>query len=382
MRIAHVLTFVSEDGSFGGPVAVADAQTRELARRGHEVHLLAGWDGKVELDIPGVTVHLFRAFSFPGLGFSGMIAPKLFRYLRVHASEFDVIHIHMGRHAISLTSAHSARKAGVPYVLQTHGMVMPDKRPKALLTDLVATRVTLAGAQRILALTESEEAGLSEVSRRTTTITRVRNGIAAVDEFERPPGHSRPEVLFLARLHERKRVMAFAEMALLLERRGLDAAFNVIGPDEGELNTLIDFIRTNQLNRLAYQGSIPPGAAPARLARASVFVLPSVGEVFPMTVLESLSVGTPVVLTSDSGISSELETLGAAIITDGSPEALATAVEKLILHDSDPARRAHSMRHAMESAFSISAVASSLEAVYSQNGDEIRGNCPPRTGSE
>src|SRR6478735_802081 len=104
MRIAHVVTYVSADGAFGGPVAVAIAQAEELARRGNDVHFLAGWDGVATLQIPGVDVRLF-ATKHRAPGLSGLSAPGLRRFLGRHRDSFDVVHVHLGRDLVTLPAA-------------------------------------------------------------------------------------------------------------------------------------------------------------------------------------------------------------------------------------------------------------------------------------
>jgi glycosyltransferase involved in cell wall biosynthesis len=366
LRIAHVVTYVSDDGAFGGPVAVAVSQARELAARGHQVTLLAGWDGKLALDIPNVDIVLFKALFVPGLGFSGAAAPGLTGYIRAHADEIDVLHIHAGRHAIALGAARLARQLEIPYLIQTHGMVMPDTRLKARVLDIVSTRPALRGASSILVLTEKEKRGVLAVSPDSKRDVRlIRNGLS---NESRPKSHSHelglPNVLFLARLHPRKRVIAFAEMAHILMKRGVVASFAVVGPDEGDLDSLHRFIEKHEMPAFEYEGPISPRFAASRLARASVYVLPSMGEVFPMTVLESLSVGTPVVLTKDCGIAEELSSLNAALVTNGSPEELADAVQSLIQPGPGFKDLTAGMRHAMSKFFSISNVADELDELY------------------
>jgi glycosyltransferase involved in cell wall biosynthesis len=365
MRIAHVVPYISVDGAFGGPIAVADAQTRELALRGHEVQLIAGWDGKARIEIPGVDVRLFRTTPLGPLGFSGLLAPSLLKYLRSDALQLDVVHIHAGRHAISVQAALSAKRRGLPYVLQTHGMVMPDSRAKSRIADALGMKTALRGAATVLALTEREVSGLLQVASGLANIRQVRNGIALSRDSRKDRAiDAVPEVLFLARLHPRKRVMAFAKMAELLETRGLATKFAVIGPDEGDLAELQAFITSSGLRSLNYEGSIAPGVAHERLAKADVFVLPSVGEVFPMTVLEAMSVGTPVVLARDCGISEELQKQDAAVVTDGSPEELADAVSSLLLDKSRRASVQTGMKLALENTFGIAAVVNDLEFEY------------------
>jgi glycosyltransferase involved in cell wall biosynthesis len=366
MRIAHVLTYVSVDGAFGGPVAVADAQTRELARRGHQVQLLAGWDGAAVVDIPGVNVLLFPTIPIKPLGFSGLLSPQLGKYLREALPQLDVVHIHLGRHIIPVTAARLAERAGVPLVLQTHGMVMPDNRLKSRLVDRLAVRSILENASTALALTQKEAAGLENVSPDIFKVQTIRNGIASAPSWnEASDETSTPEVLFIARLHPRKRVLAFAEMAAILFRRGIRASFRVVGPDEGDLPALLRFIAETPTD-LSYEGTIAPGSAGQRLRRASVYVLPSVGEVFPMTVLEALSVGTPVVMTDDCGISSELSNADAAVVTDGTALAMADAVELLLTDVQLRARIKAGMSNAISTTFGIDAVVNNLELIYSE----------------
>jgi len=92
MRILHVVTLVSVNGAYGGPVAVAVGQTQALAELGHDVTLLAGWDGRATLSIPNVDVQLFRARqAVPRTSFSGMCSSGILREVRRRAADADVV---------------------------------------------------------------------------------------------------------------------------------------------------------------------------------------------------------------------------------------------------------------------------------------------------
>lgn len=364
LRIIHVATYISRDGAFGGPIAVAAAQLEELARRGHEVELIAGWDGLATVELRGVKVSLFKANQLLPVGFSGLWAPGLLAYLRGRITANTTVHIHAGRDLISLACAQMLKLRNATYVLQTHGMIMPDRRYVSRILDFAITRRILRGASCVLTLTPVEEVGLSQVGKSRVNVRRIANGIAL--PIDAPAVRGNPnEVLFLARLHSRKRVLAFAGMAKLLHEDGVVAKFVVVGPDEGDLPALLSFVGEHSLESVfTYEGPIAMADARKRLARADVYVLPSRGEVFPMTVLESLSVGTPVVTTADSGIAGELSSSNAAIVTDGSPDALAKAVQS-ILRDTDLQRRlAANGLEAVSAKFSISAVGRVLESIY------------------
>jgi glycosyltransferase involved in cell wall biosynthesis len=325
MRIAHVVTFASVDGAFGGPLAVASAQCRELAKRGHEVHLVAGWDGRLDLNIPGVSVHPIAAHKL-GNGMSTLIAPRLSSTLL--SLNADLTHIHLGRDLVTAPVALALLGAGRPYVAQTHGMVASDRRLKSVAFDLFFTRRILRGAKRVLVLGDNERAQILAVDRSLDNLGHLSNGIGSAQAIN--DGSARTRVVFLARLHPRKGVMAFAEAALILQGAGVAAEFAVYGPDEGDLGRLSRFIEEHPDASITYEGSVAPGGSLDVLRSSGVYVLPSRGEVFPMTVLESLSVGTPVVMGEDSEVSSVLEERGAVRLTDGSAASIAWELRSLI----------------------------------------------------
>lgn len=363
MKIAHIVTYVSADGAFGGPVAVAVGQAEELARRGHTVDFLAGWDGEAVLNIPGVNVRLFPVKKLaPGL--SGLASPALLKFLRASVGAFDAVHIHMGRDLVTLPATMIALSRGRRVFVQSHGMVMPDSRLRARILDAVLTRRALGRADVVFVLTDAETEGIERVAGSVRPrVIRIPNGVAAREIGPDQRTHP-PIILFLARLHPRKRVLAFAEAARLILRQGVNARFRVIGPDEGDLAALLELKQMHDLDALEYKGAIAAGESIAELAQAAVYVLPSFGEVFPMTVLESFVAGTPVVLSDECAIAPELAARGAIEPTTGEPADIARAIASLL---DDPELRAHrvaSANVALTNWLAIGAVADRLEEVY------------------
>jgi glycosyltransferase involved in cell wall biosynthesis len=376
VRIAHVLTYVSADGAYGGPLAVMVAQCRELAARGHHVEVFAGWDGVATLEIPGVTVHLFRVFRAVPMGFSGLVSPALFRELTGRARQFDVLHVHLSRDLIAAPTVLATLLRGrSPRVyLQTHGMVKPDARPKARVFDL-AIRPILRRSTSVLALTTADADRVAAVAKGGVSIVELPNGVPAQEHGRTgtEDGAGVPEVLFLARLQPRKRVQLFAEAAALLLAEGLKARFAVVGPDEGDLAELRRFVDSRGLaDSIVYEGAIPPGTAPDRLRSADVYVLPSLNEPFPMTVLEAMSVGVPTVISATCLIADRLREHEAVVLFDGGAAELAEAIRGLLV---DPvARRAlgERARTVAERYFTAGAVVDLLEHYYSMGRDQLR----------
>jgi glycosyltransferase involved in cell wall biosynthesis len=372
MRVAHVLTYVSSDGAYGGPLAVMVAHCRELAARGHHVEVFAGWDGQAELSIPGVKVNLFRVRRGLPIGFSGLVSGKLVRTVRRRAVEFDVVHVHLSRDLITAPTALAVLgvRRGPKVFVQTHGMIKPDLRPVARVMDL-AIRSILRRSASVLALNRTDAERVDAVGRSALSIVELPNGVPAQEDLHNP-GPGVPEFIFLARLQPRKRVMLFAEAAALVTAAGVEARFTVVGPDEGDLTALLDFISQRRLEAvIRYEGALPPGAAPARLAEADVYVLPSLNEPFPMTVLEAMSVGVPCIISTSCHIADRLAVLGGVVTFDHQAAELAGAITSLA---TDRDRRVELGKQAaltVTKAFGVSSVVDVLEHYYSMDRAEL-----------
>jgi glycosyltransferase involved in cell wall biosynthesis len=367
VRILQLVTLVSPDGAFGGPIRVALNQSAELRGRGHDVHLAAGWCGQESppSTLDGTPARLFRAFRLiRPMGFSGMVSPRLALWLLMNIKDYDVVHVHAGRDLISTTSLALARVGGRPYVTQTHGMVQPDARLRARIMDAAAVRRLIRAARTRFVLTQHEEYGLQEVLGSPMTCERLPNGVP--EQADLPDvaqgGH---EVLFCARLHERKRPVAFVEMAAESVRRGFAATFAIVGPDDGELAAVRESISHQGLEQVVrYEGALDYHAVLARMRHADVYVLPSVHEPFPMSLLEALALGLPSVCTDTCEIATPLRDHGAAIITDGSVTALADAVQAILSDDGLRSELSRNGRKVVAELFSMEAVGNRLERTY------------------
>jgi glycosyltransferase involved in cell wall biosynthesis len=367
MRVIHVVTLVDGASSYGGPLTVAVNQCRELRRRGHDARLLAGWRGgdRVPSELEGVPAYLFRVRqAVPGMRFSGLVSVAMATWLRRNAATYDVAHLHLARDLVPLGAGLVLHRAGVPYVTQTHGMVLPDRRPHAKLIDRLATLGVLRRAKARFVLTDAEQAAVDELLACPGSTDRLPNGV------EVSPHHRTPrqplDVLFMARLHPRKRVMDFALAAEALIAEGCDATFSVVGADDGDLSRLVQFMaaRPELQGQLRYEGALPHDEAMARLAESAVFVLPSVDEPFPMTLLEALAGGVPSVCTTSCGVATALAERGAAVVVPPDTLALTEAIRSLLASPSRRASLSAAARTAAASLFAPDVVTDRLLAAY------------------
>ncbi|NDZ78078.1 glycosyltransferase [Streptomyces sp. SID10853] len=386
MRVLHAVTLHSPTHAFGGPVRVALNLSQGLRARGHEARLLALGDGfgasgeRLPTEVEGVPARLFQARRLLPLGFSGITSPALLAAAGRVVRDADLVHVHLARDLVTLPVALAALRAGKPLVLQTHGMVDPSDRLLAKVLDTLAVRRVLRRASAVLYLTGHERRGLEAVAAGKRgplagpgsqtgsgepggplRLVRLVNGVPAQEVRPTPSGP--PRILYAARLQARKRPRDFVTAVPEILRHHPEAEFVVAGPDEGELASVQALIsRLGLGERVHCPGPLSAGEMLAELRHAHVYVLPSVDEPFPMSVLEALAAGTPAVVTRSNGLAGDIADAGAGRVVDGAPE-LAGAVLELLDPATAGAASTAARKLAAES-FSMDAVLDTLLGVY------------------
>jgi glycosyltransferase involved in cell wall biosynthesis len=365
MRILQVVTLISPDGAYGGPARVALNQSAELIQQGHEVTVASTTRGYrvVPTVLDGVPVKLFPARTLiPGTGFAGMGSPAMTGWFRSNRKSFDIVHIHLARELAVLPMAVAARRYKLPYVLQTHGMVVPSNHPLAPPLDALWTRKVLRDAGAIFYLTPLERDQLLEVAGGFLRLTPLGNGVPDYPAAAQGPGL--PEVLFAARMHPRKRPIAFVEMAKTLLNSGTDARFALVGPDEGEGAALREALKGD--SRISWEGAVAPADVPRRMASASLYVLPSVREPYPMSVLEAMSVGLPVIVSSDCGLAQLVERARSGLVTNPQIPSLASAVESILADPTLARAMGERGRATVRTEFTMRTIGDRLVSAYTE----------------
>jgi glycosyltransferase involved in cell wall biosynthesis len=367
MRVLHVVNLVSEDWSFGGPVTVAQSQVRHLSGRGVDVAIAGLRRGQVDrpAGIAPDKVNLFVARTIvPKVGMLGLGSPSLLRFLWAACRRYDVLHVHAGRDLVSLCALLVAALRRTPVVAQTHGMIFARQTLQVRLFDLLFLPL-LRRASTIFYLNEGERDTLSGLLGPGVRLVFLGNGMEPVEPSPPRVTPGPPVVVFAARLHPVKGVVAFAEMAAELRDRGVDARFEVYGADQGDLVNLERVVRERHLDDvLRYGGGLPHAQALQAIAAADVLVLASSFEPGGMPVLEAMSSGVPVVVTTGTPLATPLREADAAKVTDGSPGALADAVQSLLEDEAERERLAVLGPKIVQERFSVDAVVDVLQEHY------------------
>jgi glycosyltransferase involved in cell wall biosynthesis len=364
VRILSVVTLVSPDGAYGGPLRVAVNQAEGLRDRGHDVTIVAAYSGYPAgppTHLGGVPAHLFPARRLvPGTGFAGLSAPGLIAHVLRHGRDYDIAHVHVARDLVTLPAAFILRRLRVPYVLQCHGMINASQHPLARVLDPVLTRPVLRAAAKLLYLTSTERGDLSRIVGSENSLELLTNGVPPTELLA---DTSTPEVLFLARLAERKRPAVMIEIADALAVDHPDYRIRLVGPDEGEGDAVRAGIAASAAD-IAWEGALNPTETLSRMAQAGLYVLPSVDEPYCMSVLEAMSVGLPVVITPSNGLASLVRESGAGLVSGPATSELITAVRSIIEDRAAATAMGQAGRQVATRQLGMDAITDKLEQIY------------------
>lgn len=372
MRILQIVTYISPDGAYGGPVRVAINQAKALTDLGHDVVVAAaagGFKAPFPAEFDGFPVRLFPAHRVvPKSGFAGITSPSMLLWLVRAVRSADVVHVHLARDLVTLPAAAITLLTGKYLVVQTHGMIDRTDKKLAAPLDRFLTRPILRRARKVLFLTERERQDLRSVAGEALELVHLPNGVHLPDAMavERVRGsQADPEVLYLARLHPRKRPLLFVQAATTLTSKYPNARFALVGPDEGEGNAVESAIQGGiDSRRITWTGSTAPEKTIQRMKQSSIYVLPSVDEPFPMSVLEAMSLGIPVVVTSSCGLAAAIAANEAGIVCGDNPYDISHAIASLLSDSSLRHDLGTNARRVVEENYSIANVGWKLESIY------------------
>ncbi|MGO4325646.1 glycosyltransferase family 4 protein [Cupriavidus sp. 2TAF22] len=308
-RIAYLITN-SEIG--GAQTHVADLLT--ALRDRVEPVLLAGGTGPL-LDHARALGARTERLTLLDNALSPLRALAALRQLlgALRATAPDLIHAHSAK--AGALGRVAGWLLGVPVVYTVHGFAFKAAAPARqrlaaratewLLAPLTARLICVARAERTLAATLPMAA---------SRISVIRNGIADTPA-RATPGAPLRRIVMVARLAAPKRadliIRAFARAAL----PDCELVLAGVGPQADALRALAD---TEAPARVRFAGAVSD--VPALLASAQAFALASDHEGFPLSVLEAMRAGLPVVASDLPGIREQLGDGACGLLVPGNDE--------------------------------------------------------------
>jgi glycosyltransferase involved in cell wall biosynthesis len=351
----------------GGAEHQAQLQAEELARRGHEVHVVCPrWPGGVAGEINGVRVH--RLFSITRRPFRhASYLASLAVYLVLNLRRFDLIHVHLANLQADLAAVIS-RVLGRPlYVKVAAGGKFGDVQRMGRVAWLTR-HFGLRHADRVQVLSEEIAAELRGIGVEPRRLLHIPNGLD-VDRFRPADDTEKREARRQLSLPEDGVVVLF--VGRLSTQKGVHDLYHVWQTAKPAATLVL----VGSRHTVGAMDELPP--TPKVIVRdftprvvdyyhaADVFVLPSYAEGMSNAMLEAMSCGLPAVATR-IGAADEMvqEGRNGFLMRPGDRDKLAVSLNALI--DDEVLRTEFSQRAAaaIREQYSERAVVDRIVAAY------------------
>jgi glycosyltransferase involved in cell wall biosynthesis len=282
-----------------------------------------------------------------------------------------VLHVHAASHASfwrKCVFMSLARLAGWPVVFHLHGGGFARFYER----ECGPIRRRMAGffldrAACIVVLSERWSAWMRSVTE-NPRIVCVPNPVTLPSPRPSPKGEGEKLVAFVGRCEEGKGV--FDLLAAVSEVRRAFPSVRLECAGDGDL----DAVRRRAFElgmgtKVNLRGWIGPRHRDELFARAAVFVLPSHAEGLPMSLLEAMAAGAPVVASAVGGIPDLIEDgVNGLLVPAGDTAALALAIHRMLADRELAAHLGEAARETVARRYTIEQSLERLEQVYSGLG--------------
>ncbi len=333
MRILHYLKAIRlEDG---GTVRAVLDMVKYQARAGADVTLLTcdatdvppSWLSQ-ESGLPKVSVIAPpKRLAMLDSSFAARVRPLV--------QNCDVIHLHVIWDPSTEPIARVARELGKAYVLSPHGMladwsVLQKRFRKSVYMALFGRRV-IDGASFVVLTAQAE---LDQSRKRHAKVPgAVIPLVFDLDPYRtlstpEParkslplPSPEVPSLLYLSRLHYKKRPDLLLAAGRVLIDKGVKFNIVIAGPcDETYDRQMREYANAIHVDHITtFLGTVPAGLKPSLYEACDLFVLPTSMENFGFVYFESLVSSTPLVTTRGTDTWKELEESGGGRIVNMIP---------------------------------------------------------------
>jgi len=380
MKVLHVIPSLS--AAHGGPTRALALMERELTAQGVTVHTATTDDdgsgrrnGKpcgVPLAENGATRWYFRRQT----GFYKASLPMA-RWLRRHAADYDLLHIHALFSFSSVAAVQAARHAGVPYILRPLGTLgaygVTQRRPWLKRLSLALREgpaLRAAAAVHFTSDAERDEAAELGIAMRSVVIPL---GIDAATDT--PAGLVRqqfsglgdaPYLLFLSRLDLKKNVAGLLQAFSQIAERHQAVQLLIAGDGEAayvaSLKAQAGVLGLE--SRVVWAGHLEGALKASAFAGATAFVLPSFSENFGIAAAEALMAGLPCVLGEGVAIAAQVAAAGAGLGVKPDAASVAAAMEQVLANAEQREAMSAAARRLARERFSADAMGRNLLGLY------------------
>lgn len=347
MKILHVAGVYEPFFHTGGVARSVSQLCRNLAGAGVDVSVFTtNSDGTRKMDVTtnmplemgGVNVTYFKAIGPPRLRY----APSLRKACQEEITQFDLVHLTAFWVYPGLVAGREARRSDIPYVMSTRGSLMKTVmrrsgylKKMAYLWLLERRNLQHAAAIHFTAIKEQRETTIFDCQKKGFVVPNMVD----VGEFACTPSKVEARrqldisqeatiINYLGRLHKRKGIDLLIRGFADFHQKCPNSLLFIAGPDDGfesHLRELADELGMGKCIR--FTGYLGMEEKKALLAASDLSALVShPGDNFGQSAVESLAIGTPVILSEHVCIAEGLRNDGVAIVVPTDAQAIGQAL--------------------------------------------------------
>ncbi len=349
MKVLHVIPSIAP--LRGGPSHAVLGMVKLLRVQGIDAEIVTTNDnGNYLLDLPlgeriiyqDVPIWFLPRFSLPFKEF--IFSAGLTKWLYQNIANYDLVHSHYLFSYASTCAGIFARHHKIPYVVRTIGQLTPwalaqSRLKKQIYTSLIE-RHNLNRAAAVHCTASGEAEDVRNFGIQTPTITlplgvdqpeilpEAKTEIC--NKYDIPP--DKPIILFLSRLHYKKRPDLLIESLAELSKLGQNFHLIVAGSGEDEyVNYLKNLVKDYDLAKCtSFAGFVTGRDKDLLLQGSDIFVLPSFSENFGIVVAEAAIASLPIIITPGVQIAPDITDANAGLVVEGTKAELVKALSQLI----------------------------------------------------
>lgn len=192
----------------------------------------------------------------------------------------------------------------MPIILHIHGGYYMKKRKRPFLINKLLIKI-FSWSKSVIVLSE-EEKRIIEEDFKIKDIIALPNCIdlSEARTFKRHQNSLNPlSILYLGRIEKNKGIDYILEAAKIMKERGINYHLHFAGKEETE-NEYIPLFKETLGDKFKYHGVVFKESKTELLKKCNIFLLPSLYEGLPMSLIESMSFGEVPIVTNVGSISS------------------------------------------------------------------------------
>jgi glycosyltransferase involved in cell wall biosynthesis len=357
MNLLHIIPTYKPAYIYGGTITAISLLCETLVEKGNcKVTVLSTTaNGKEELPVykkapkkvDGVDVYYFPRWTKD----HSQLSPALLWYLFRNARRFDAVHIHSWWNLSVLLAVFACLLRGVKPILSPHGMLSPFTitgrfKPvfhrfigkKLLKRTFLHTTSEQEAAECLALIPDWEHINLPNF---LDLINLPNKQKKAPNPLDSTASNAPFNLLFLSRLHQKKGVELLFDA---LAQVSFDWSLTMAGGGETDyLNQLKKQSENLHIDaKINWLGWVDATERLAAFTAADLLVLPSHNENFALVVIESLAVGTPVLVSKYVGLADYVAEKDLGWVCDTTVESLVENLEKA---HRETAKRQHISQH-------------------------------------